>query len=507
LTVRAATRPSLVVDERTNAIFVRGTEAAVREVTDLLKLLDAPDARNLDFPSTTPLEPAAKDLKAVPVTELRQRSEALEQQCRELAGKLKQPLKSPVEGARLKDSLSKTVHEAFATRQELQRVELAEFTNRLQGLRQSLEMRQRIADKIIDRRIEELLDPNLNWEAATPLTPSPTADASSPQRPQPTEASPPFDKSALPKVTDNSNYRSQTTFLNGLASGDGIIERIDGDTIHLRSGDRFVVPAGTMVEQLMPGRTMVSHRTSVLEPGMAIGYSIRNGKLERLILTGSVSDKSVFDTIKVLKLRKGGEVNDGIDGRHPIRLTGKNGEFSIKIGETKLIELPKSTKTIEWRAGDFKPEVIDDSEPFDYLLVQWRDNSRITWTCYASPAIPVAGTNEAGATAYESVVRSLPFEFRLAQFEPTDDFDEFTVPGSEQKVSVDRKPVAMMFDVAAARVIDDANGQPAIEISYRLEERWTAIVGRPQRRCSASRFLGILVCCLRNEAATSDRHS
>ncbi len=808
LTAHAAKRPSLVADERTNSIIVRGNIAAIQEVEQLLKVLEVADPKAADPANDSPTTLPALQSKGsgdeaqsyfgqaavCSVAELRerlrQRFEDLEQQCRDLAGKLKQPLSSPAEGARLNDLLRKTVHLAFEARQELQRVELAEFTKRLQGLQQSLELRQTIADKIIERRIEELLDPNLNWEAiptdqsavhefragdtplwnefgvtpkpVTPLTakvlewiglhlapitkerfreknvltkyeggldvgfvgtggpaekagihekdivvglqerplltlaeldaamqmavaqverkdanalsfdvlrngetvklnvlfpagivdpftndanphltppaaqsvdperglfgktpdelhdllvsrtkqveqiqescrrweqkrieghdaaeiaeakqaiarlwnqleehqrklalaqqmlssqimlleaesqqnrtrleitteawqrakklneskvipaqevqaaylkcleadlatirteaalklyrqageglapnaevPSPDASngkATSTAAPkagagsrtgqQSTEANPPFDKSALPKVTDNYDYRPQTTFLNGLASDGGIIERIDGDTIHLRSGDHFVVPEGTMVQQPMTGRRFATYPTNVLEPGMAIGYSIRDGKLERLILTGIVSGKSVFDTIKELKLRKGGEVNDEIDGRNPIRLTGKNGEVSIRMGETQLIELPKPTKAIEWRAGDFKPEVIDDSESFDYVLVQWRDNGRITWTCYASPAIPLAGTNETDATAQEPAVRSLPFEFRLAQFEAADGFDEFTVPGSEQKIYISREPLAMIFDVAAARVIDDANGKPAVEISY-----------------------------------------
>ncbi len=167
---------TLAVDERTNAVLVSGQEKLVSEVIKLFDVLDRPDAKNQDFRFTAPttaLEPAAKEIKAGSVAELRQRSEALEQQSRDLAGKLKGPLSSPAEGARLNDLLRKTVHQAFAERQELQRAELAEFTKRLQGLQQSLELRQRIADKIIERRIEELLDPNLNWEVGKPETNAP----------------------------------------------------------------------------------------------------------------------------------------------------------------------------------------------------------------------------------------------------------------------------------------------------------------------------------------------
>jgi hypothetical protein len=104
--------------------------------------------------------------------------------------------------------------------------------------------------------------------------------------------------------------------------------------------------------------------------------------------------ESVFDTIKKRSLRKGSETKSSIDGRHPIRLMGKDGEVEIKIGETKLIELPEPTESIEWRAGEFKPEGIDDIEPFDYVLVQWRTDGGITWSCYASPAKPNPATNK-----------------------------------------------------------------------------------------------------------------
>ena len=54
----------------------------------------------------------------------------------------------------------------FTTRQELRHAELELFAIRLRDLKQSVELRDRISDKIIDRRIEELLDPNLSWESS-----------------------------------------------------------------------------------------------------------------------------------------------------------------------------------------------------------------------------------------------------------------------------------------------------------------------------------------------------
>ena len=61
--------------------------------------------------------------------------------------------------------LRETVRKAFEARQKLQRAELAEFTQRLQAVRQSIETRERISQQIIDRRVDELLDPNLKWDS------------------------------------------------------------------------------------------------------------------------------------------------------------------------------------------------------------------------------------------------------------------------------------------------------------------------------------------------------
>jgi hypothetical protein len=63
-----------------------------------------------------------------------------------------------------KAELRHVVRKTFLARQELQRAELAEFAARLKRIQQTIEMRDKIADKIIDRRVEELLDPNLKWD-------------------------------------------------------------------------------------------------------------------------------------------------------------------------------------------------------------------------------------------------------------------------------------------------------------------------------------------------------
>lgn len=63
--------------------------------------------------------------------------------------------------------------------------------------------------------------------------------------------------------------------------------------------------------------------------------------------------------------------------------------------------------------------------------------------------------------------------FHLAEFEPVADLVEHTIPDRDQKVYVAAQPFASDGDVAGARVIDDANGKPSIEIIF-----WPASVNR-----------------------------
>lgn len=74
-----------------------------------------------------------------------------------------------------KSELRTAVQRAFTLRQSLLRAELQEMQARLEKTQQSLDMRDRIADQIVERRVEDLLNPQLKWEdSALP----PTKDSS-----------------------------------------------------------------------------------------------------------------------------------------------------------------------------------------------------------------------------------------------------------------------------------------------------------------------------------------
>ncbi|TXT24134.1 MAG: hypothetical protein FD138_3119 [Planctomycetota bacterium] len=58
------------------------------------------------------------------------------------------------------------VRRAFEARQESLRKEVAEFRSRIDRLVQAIKDRERSKDAIIERRVDELLNPNLRWDAA-----------------------------------------------------------------------------------------------------------------------------------------------------------------------------------------------------------------------------------------------------------------------------------------------------------------------------------------------------
>ena len=64
----------------------------------------------------------------------------------------------------LKGQLRKTVSEAFRVRQELQQAELEALRARLVRVQQLIETREGIEKKIIDRRVEELINRELSWD-------------------------------------------------------------------------------------------------------------------------------------------------------------------------------------------------------------------------------------------------------------------------------------------------------------------------------------------------------
>lgn len=99
---------------------------------------------------------------------LQQQFDAKEKRAAGLASELRQ-LQSNGDVAEsrldeLKAALRRVVAEAFAIRQQLHRAELAQLQQRLQRMQQTLAARDRIQQQIVDRRVNDLINPDSRWE-------------------------------------------------------------------------------------------------------------------------------------------------------------------------------------------------------------------------------------------------------------------------------------------------------------------------------------------------------
>ncbi len=96
------------------------------------------------------------------VESLKQRYNELEQQTHQLANKLKQS-QSLSEAQRTELQLA--VRNSFDARQTLQRAELADLARRMNSMQQSIDMRDKLAEKIVQKRVDDLMNPDLKWDA------------------------------------------------------------------------------------------------------------------------------------------------------------------------------------------------------------------------------------------------------------------------------------------------------------------------------------------------------
>ncbi|MBW3596668.1 MAG: OmpH family outer membrane protein [Planctomycetes bacterium] len=124
----------------------------------------------LGFPGGSPMANVS-DVSAS-VEDLSRKHQELDQTSAQLAGRYRE--QSATIGPnhpdlqRLKERLAEVVKQAFQARQQLHQAELAEFQRRMQDIQRTIEARQRIQGDIIERRVNELLDPSLQWDAAAP---------------------------------------------------------------------------------------------------------------------------------------------------------------------------------------------------------------------------------------------------------------------------------------------------------------------------------------------------
>ncbi|MFM2219961.1 MAG: hypothetical protein RL240_4279 [Planctomycetota bacterium] len=193
----------IAVDERTNSlVFQPEDDRQARYFEETCTLLDAETPApgdpgkglSISVPALGP-QPLAFDFafgiaRGESLESLKQRYNELEQQTHQLADKLKQS-KSPSEPERAE--LTTAVRKSFEARQALQRAELADLAQRMKSMQQSIDMRDKLADKVVQRRVEDLLNPGLKWDAgkvSEQLLVVPNQVSSNPATPLPPSALP-----------------------------------------------------------------------------------------------------------------------------------------------------------------------------------------------------------------------------------------------------------------------------------------------------------------------------
>ena len=185
---------SIVVDERTNSLIVRNpTGVELDELTAVLELLDEPAkqkpqpaSRNsaLEGPMpgsvTGPVQGGSTvsvDFRAIYealeagvdeeyVAEIRSTAEAAETNSIRTAEQIRNQLKEtkdPAQQEELQLQLRSLVVTAFTERQSLQKSELVLLRNRLKRIEAQIQAREALRERIIDHRVDELLDPSLQW--------------------------------------------------------------------------------------------------------------------------------------------------------------------------------------------------------------------------------------------------------------------------------------------------------------------------------------------------------
>ncbi len=165
---------AVAVDERGNTLIARGDEAKLAEVEAVLLRLDEEPPADA-APGKSPPEtgrPGDVESHAAKYRELEKQAAQTAAEHQQLRAEYAD---SHPQATASKDRLRQQVSAAFEARQQWQNAELIQLRARLAAIEQSLSARERIKDTIIDRRVEELLDPDLHWESGDSPVPQESA--------------------------------------------------------------------------------------------------------------------------------------------------------------------------------------------------------------------------------------------------------------------------------------------------------------------------------------------
>lgn len=155
---------NMVVSEQTNSLFVRGgTRDQMLQLEAVIKVLDQAEGKKPG--KTTSPAPMGSTGADVPLLEKRLRD--AEREATGLASQRGGTI-NPMVQQDLRQRVRREVESAFEARQQLQRARLQQLRERLEHIEKSIAARERLKDRIIDHRVDELLNPNLRWDPNAP---------------------------------------------------------------------------------------------------------------------------------------------------------------------------------------------------------------------------------------------------------------------------------------------------------------------------------------------------
>ncbi|MBL8817224.1 MAG: hypothetical protein JNL58_14450 [Planctomyces sp.] len=242
---------TISADAQTNSLLVRGDSNAIEEIeATLLKLDESPARSQVSLGRKTPeSQITISDTPNGTTAEFRRRLMDLEKPVLELAEQARVTEKSMgkdhPQSLKQRSELRSLVQQTFAARQQIQRAELVEFTRRLERMQQSIDARDQIAEKIVDRRIEELLNPELSWEQVDAERSAPDVLSAVEREADPTTSP---DKSVSPALNPDSS--AGVTVTVPVSSGQHLIGELQGQIGHdgislLAEKVPATTPAGT----------------------------------------------------------------------------------------------------------------------------------------------------------------------------------------------------------------------------------------------------------------------
>lgn len=157
---------SVAPDARTNSLLAQGPSDVLMQIEAVLIRLD--ETKTANDKRADPLVPNLKDVEQASgrITQLKGQYAVQEQKAAAIAQQIRN-VAQPTEQA--KTNLRQAVADAFSLRQHLHQAEVAAFQQRMTKVQQIIRTRDQLKDQIINRRVEDLLNPNLNWNS-TPDT-------------------------------------------------------------------------------------------------------------------------------------------------------------------------------------------------------------------------------------------------------------------------------------------------------------------------------------------------